>query len=121
MIGWLEASNTPSIQEYFYRTYVIREPSCLALHMIRIEQRAISRQQHRRVETAEKTAEKKSLGAVGLEPQDRSCSRRGRSAESGVEGKSFVCVNAWFGFGERGHKAKDQINTKAFLSNCSGV
>ena len=42
-----------------------------------------------RVETAEKTAEKKSLEAVGLEPQDRSCSRRVRSAESGVEGKSL--------------------------------
>ena len=42
-----------------------------------------------RVETAEKTAEKKSLEAVGLEPQDTSCSRRVRSAESGVEGKSL--------------------------------
>ena len=42
-----------------------------------------------RVETTEKPAEKKSLGTVGLEPQDRSCSRRVRSAESGVEGKSL--------------------------------
>ena len=48
-----------------------------------------------RVETAEKTAEKKSLEAVGLEPQGRSCSRRVRSAESGVEGKSLCEHLVW--------------------------
>ena len=72
-----------------------------------------------RVETAEKTAEKKSLEAVGLEPQDRSCSRRVRSAESGVEGKSLcehlACV--W----RETTRHKDQINTKAFLSIYSEV
>ena len=32
MIGWLEARNIP--EEYFYRTYVMREPSCFWLPML---------------------------------------------------------------------------------------
>ena len=62
LIGWLETSNIQ--EEYFDRTYVMREPSCFALHMIRIEQGSISRQQ--RGKTAEEPAEKTSSGAVGL-------------------------------------------------------
>ena len=76
--------------------------------MIRIEEGSISRQQNRArvclsaavslgssiVGSSEgrnsgEASREEVVGAVGLEPQDRSCSRRVRSAESGFEGKSL--------------------------------
>ena len=48
-----------------------------------------------RVETAEEPVNKKSSQAVGLAPQDKSCSRRVRGAESGFEGKSLCERLAW--------------------------
>ena len=124
LIGWLETCNIQ--EEYFDRTHVTREPSCFALHMIRIEQgsylSAAASSAAARVETAEKPAEKKSLGAAGSEPQDRSCGRRARSAESGVEGKTLCERLVWvWRYRERYYKAKYHINTKAFLSIYSGV
>ena len=92
MIGWLEASNIQ--EEYVLLSYVCDERAELPRfahdqNRARVYLSAAASSAAARVETAEKTAEKKSLEAVGLEPQDRSCNRRVRSAESGVEGKSL--------------------------------
>ena len=93
MIGWLEASNIQ--EEYFYRTYQVCDERAELPRFAHDQNRArvyfsaAASSAAARVETAEKPAEMKSLGAVGLEPQGRSYSRSVRCVESGVEAKSL--------------------------------
>ena len=93
MVGWLEASNIEESYVCDERAELLRFAHDQTRARVYLSSAASSA--GARVETAEKPEEKKSLGAVGLEPQQKLCSRRVRSAESGVEGKSLCERLVW--------------------------